>query len=59
MNYYQNSITYLPLSRYTQKLPHGQDIADLLPVQPKILEQRGIIDRMKSAIENIVEVFEW
>ncbi len=44
---------------YTQKLPHGQDIVDLLPEPPKILERQGIIDRIRSAIENIVDIFEW
>jgi len=44
---------------YTQKLPREQAIADLLPEQPKILKRQGIIDRIKSAIENIVDVFEW
>lgn len=45
--------------RYSQKLPQEQAIADLLPVQPKILERRGIIDRIKLGIQNVVEVFEW
>jgi type I restriction enzyme, R subunit len=44
---------------YSQRLPHGQDIVDLLPEPPKILERQGIIDRIKIAIENIVDVFEW
>lgn len=44
---------------YTQKLPREQSIADLLPEQPKILKRQGIINRIKSAIENIVDVFEW
>jgi len=44
---------------YTQKLPNGQDIVDLLPEVPRIKERQGIIDRIKSAIENIVDVFEW
>ena len=44
---------------YTQKLPHGQDIVDLLSEPPKILERQGIIDRIRSAIENIVDIFEW
>ncbi len=44
---------------YTQKLPHSQDIIDLLPEAPKILERQGIIDRIKNAIENIVDIFEW
>ena len=44
---------------YTQKLPNGQDIVDLLPEVPRIKERQGIIDRIKNAIENIVDVFEW
>ncbi|MEK9153111.1 MAG: type I restriction endonuclease subunit R, partial [Patescibacteria group bacterium] len=44
---------------YTQKLPHGQDIVDLLPEVPRIKERQGIIDRIKSAVENIVDIFEW
>ncbi len=44
---------------YTQRLPREQDIADLLPEAPKILERQGIIDRIKNAIENIVDTFEW
>lgn len=44
---------------YTQRLPHGQDIVDLLPEPPRILERQGIIDRIKGAIENIVDIFEW
>ena len=44
---------------YTQKLPHGQDIVDVLPETPKILERQGIIERIKGAVENIVDMFEW
>jgi len=44
---------------YTQKMPHEQDIADLLPEQPRILERKSIINRIKKAITNIVEIFEW
>jgi len=44
---------------YTQRLPQGQDIIDLLPEQPRILERQGIIDRIKSAIENLINIFEW
>ena len=44
---------------YTQKLPHGQEIVDLMPKPPKILERKTIVDRIKNAIESIVEVFEW
>lgn len=44
---------------YTQKVPKGQDIADALPVAPPILKRQGIIDRIQSAIENLVDIFEW
>jgi type I restriction enzyme R subunit len=44
---------------YTQKLPREQDIADLLPEQPRILERKTIVSRIKAAIENIVDKFEW
>ncbi|MFC1616455.1 type I restriction endonuclease subunit R [Patescibacteria group bacterium] len=44
---------------YTQKLPHGQEIVDLMPSPPKILERKGIVNRIKDAIESIVEIFEW
>ena len=44
---------------YTQKLPNGQDIVDMLPEVPRIKERQGIIDRIKDAIENIVDMFEW
>ncbi|MDQ3099522.1 MAG: type I restriction endonuclease subunit R [bacterium] len=44
---------------YTQKLPREQEIADMLPEQPKILERRGIIGRISQAIEDIVSMFNW
>lgn len=44
---------------YTQRLPHGQDIVNIMPESPRILERQGIIDRVKKAIENIVDIFEW
>ncbi len=44
---------------YTQKLPKGQDIVDLLPESPKILERQNIVDRIKTALENVVDIFEW
>lgn len=44
---------------YSQKMPHEQDIADMLHEQPRILERKGIIERIKAAIENIVDMFEW
>lgn len=44
---------------YTQKLPLGQEIIDLKTKTPGILERESIVDRVRNAIENIVEVFEW
>lgn len=44
---------------YTQKLPHEQDIADAIPGHLPILERRGILARIKTAIESIVDIFEW
>lgn len=44
---------------YTQKALLEQDIADVLPETPRILERHGILSRIKSSIENIVEVFDW
>jgi len=44
---------------YSQKLPRTQEIADILPVQPKIMERQRILDRIKEAIVNIFDVFEW
>lgn len=44
---------------YTQKLPKPQEIADMLPKVPRILEYHGVINRIKTVIEKIVDVFEW
>jgi len=44
---------------YSQKLPNDQHIADSLPEVPRLKERQGIINRIKSAIENIVDMFEW
>ena len=44
---------------YTQRLPREQAIVDMLPQVPKILERKGIIERIKTAIESIVDIFEW
>lgn len=46
---------------YTQKTPLGDDIIKLLPEdkQPSVLKRQSIIDRIKGAIVDIVDVFEW
>lgn len=44
---------------YTQKLPNNEEIIELLPERPKILEFHGVVDRVRSAIEKVVDIFEW
>ncbi len=44
---------------YTQKLPKGQDIIELLPQTPFMSERQSIIDRVRNAIQTIVDMFEW
>lgn len=44
---------------YSQKLPQDQEIAELFEKKINIRERSTIIDRVKNAIANIVEVFEW
>ncbi|MFC1644523.1 type I restriction endonuclease subunit R [Patescibacteria group bacterium] len=43
---------------YTQKLPRGQKIIDSRGGSG-ILERQSIIDRVKNAIDNIIDIFEW
>jgi type I restriction enzyme R subunit len=46
---------------YTQRTPLGDDIIALLPEgeQPSVLKRQGIVDRIKTAIIDIVDIFEW
>ncbi len=44
---------------YTQKLPNGQEIIDMMPSPPNFRQRQGVIERIKGAIENIVDLFEW
>ncbi len=46
---------------YTQKLPRDQEIKDQLfrDRHLPILERKSLIDRIRSAIQNIVDKFEW
>ncbi len=44
---------------YTQRLPRDQEVVELLPKAPKIKERESIVKRIKDAIANIVDVFEW
>jgi len=44
---------------YTNRLPSGEDIIEKLPERPRLMEHKGVIDRIRAAIKDIVEVFEW
>ena len=44
---------------YTQKLPLSDEIVELVPRKIGLLEQETIIQKVKKAIKNIVDVFEW
>ena len=44
---------------FTDRLPSGEDIIEKLPERPKLLEHKGIIERVRGAIRDIVDVFEW
>lgn len=44
---------------YTDRLPNGEDIIEKLPERPRLMEHKGVIDRIRTAIKDIVEIFEW
>ncbi len=44
---------------YSQKLPDSQEIVDSLAKPPNFRKRQGIIDRIKNAIQSIVDIFEW
>lgn len=44
---------------YSQKAPLSDDIINLLPEAPSVLKRQGIVDRIKGAIVDIVDIFEW
>ncbi|MPN27230.1 Type-1 restriction enzyme R protein [bioreactor metagenome] len=44
---------------FNQRLPRSQEIVDSMTLAPKYLERKTIIERIKSAIQSIVDVFEW
>ena len=44
---------------YSQKLPNDQAIADSLPEAPRLRKRQGIVNRVKDAIQSIVDIFEW
>jgi type I restriction enzyme R subunit len=44
---------------YTDRLPTGQDIVDRLPETPRLMERQSVVSRIREAIKDIVDVFEW
>lgn len=46
---------------YTQKIANDQALIDLLPKerQPEIMQRSSVVNRIKNAIVNVIEVFEW
>lgn len=44
---------------HTERMPLSDDIIALLPKQPTLLESESIIARIKEALQNFVEIFDW
>jgi type I restriction enzyme R subunit len=44
---------------YTDRLPRGEQIVGMLNEKPSILERQGIVDRIRVAISEAVEIFKW
>ena len=44
---------------YTGRMPLSDDIIALLPKQPTLRESESIITRIKNALQNFVDIFQW
>ena len=44
---------------YTDRLPSGEDIVERLPERPRLMEHKSVVNRIREAIQDIVDVFEW
>jgi type I restriction enzyme R subunit len=44
---------------YTDRLPSGEDIVERLPERPRLMEHKSVVNRIREAIKDIVDVFEW
>ena len=45
---------------YSEKMPLGDEIINLLPQKPRLLERKPIIKRIKEKLHSFVEIFvEW
>lgn len=45
--------------QYTQKIPRDQEIIDQVQEKISIRERSSVVGRIKSAIANVVEIFDW
>lgn len=44
---------------YTDRLPSGEDIVERLPERPRLMEHKTVVRRIREAIKDIVDIFEW
>ncbi|XKT74349.1 MAG: type I restriction endonuclease subunit R [Patescibacteria group bacterium UBA2163] len=44
---------------YTDRLPSGEDIVERLPERPRLMEHKSVVNRIREAIKDIVDIFEW
>jgi len=44
---------------YTDRLPTGEDIVERLPERPRLMEHKSVVNRIREAIKDIVDIFEW
>lgn len=44
---------------YTDRLPSGEDIVERLPERPRLMEHKSVVNRIREAIKDIVDTFEW
>ena len=44
---------------YTQKLPRSEEIAERMRERPGIMEYNKLVQRIKGALEDLVDIFEW
>jgi hypothetical protein len=54
IDFYSRRITFP-----TARLPRGEQIVGMLNEKPSILERQGIVDRIRVAISEAVEIFKW
>ena len=43
---------------YRNKMPKDQEIVDALEEQPELLQRKPIIEKIKEAIRNLIDIFD-